>query len=146
MKLPQIPNPQLHFNPMRPHILYAAFRRHRAIYSWDLRADVGAPLAVYSPPTKPGEETNQKRRFDVDIVGRFLGVGDQVSMALHFSLLRYYRAGADESQDGNVNIFDLSEPSEGESSVATEPRLTWTAHEGEHYLSRCADSMHPADA
>ncbi|KAJ7823071.1 WD40-repeat-containing domain protein [Mycena olivaceomarginata] len=99
---------QLHFNPMRPHILYAAFRRHRAIYSWDLRADVGAPLAVYSPSPKPGEETNQKRRFDVDIVGRFLGVGDQ---------------------DGNVNIFDLSEPSEGESSVATEPRLIWTAHE-----------------
>ncbi|KAJ7465988.1 hypothetical protein FB451DRAFT_1002715, partial [Mycena latifolia] len=34
---------QLHFNPTRPHIdmLYAAFRRQREVYSWDLRADVG---------------------------------------------------------------------------------------------------------
>ncbi|KAF7368664.1 Telomerase Cajal body protein 1 [Mycena venus] len=106
---------QLHFNPMRPHILYAAFRRRREIYSWDLRADVGAPLAVYSPaPTTTStraEETNQKRLFGVDIAGRFLGVGDQ---------------------EGNINIFDLSTSVEEVESLETLniiPRLTWRAHE-----------------
>ncbi|KAJ7779598.1 WD40-repeat-containing domain protein [Mycena metata] len=107
---------QLHFNPMRPHILYAAFRRRRAIYSWDLRADVNAPVTVYSPTGNVVDplvgETNQKRRFDVDVAGRFLGVGDQ---------------------EGNINIFDLSAtakegPSTNNLPIVT-PRLTWRAHE-----------------
>ncbi|KAJ6526821.1 hypothetical protein B0H19DRAFT_1197105 [Mycena capillaripes] len=107
---------QLHFNPMHPHMLYAAFRRRRGVYSWDLRADVGAPLAVYSPTTSvdepPSEETNQKRRFDVDIAGRFLGVGDQ---------------------EGNISIFDLSagagEVTLADGTPVVTPRLTWSAHE-----------------
>ncbi|KAJ7171274.1 WD40-repeat-containing domain protein [Mycena filopes] len=111
---------QLHFNPTRPHILYASFRRQRAIYSWDLRADLSAPVAVYSPtpsalvdaPVPPGE-TNQKRRFDVDSAGRFLGVGDQ---------------------EGMINIYDLSPAAEandaeaGQDTNIVTPRLTWNAH------------------
>ncbi|KAJ7042201.1 WD40-repeat-containing domain protein [Mycena alexandri] len=107
---------QLHFNPMRPHILYAAFRRRRAIYSWDLRADVNTPVTVYSPTSNVVDpllgETNQKRRFDVDITGRFLGVGDQ---------------------EGSINIFDLSaaagEGSSTDNLPIVTPRLTWRAHE-----------------
>jgi hypothetical protein len=52
------------------------------VYSWDLRADVGAPVVVYSPTDSVSDplvgDTNQKRRFDVDITGRLLGVGNQV--------------------------------------------------------------------
>ncbi|KAF8158641.1 WD40-repeat-containing domain protein [Mycena galopus ATCC 62051] len=128
---------QLHFNPMRPHILYAAFRRHRAVYSWDLRADVGAPLAIYSPidthsanagdlsePNQNAQgETNQKRRFDVDSAGRFMGVGDQ---------------------HGNVNIFDLSaeDGDEAENSPAVAPLLRWRAHQD----AIGAVSFHPTRA
>ncbi|KAJ7058894.1 WD40-repeat-containing domain protein [Mycena amicta] len=119
---------QLHFNPSRPHILYAAFRRHPAIYSWDLRGDAAIPLRVYASSIPPDHETrdrltNQKRRFDVDTGGRYLGVGDQ---------------------EGNISIFDV-ESSEGEaephdvamdSNSSTElplleeqrPKLTFTAH------------------
>ncbi|KAJ6483554.1 hypothetical protein C8R47DRAFT_1132560 [Mycena vitilis] len=113
---------QLHFNPMRPHILYAAFRRRRGVYSWDLRADVNSPLAVYSATTSasaqdppPRGDTNQKRCFDVDIAGRFLGVGDQ---------------------EGNVGIFDLSAEAANAAAVddtgivaPVAPHLTWRAHE-----------------
>ncbi|KAJ7158129.1 WD40-repeat-containing domain protein [Mycena filopes] len=109
---------QLHFNPTRPHILYASFRRQRTIYSWDLRADLSAPVAVYSPtrspsPPVPPGETNQKRRFDVDSAGRFLGVGDQ---------------------EGMINIYDLSPPAEANDAEAVPdnnivtPCLTWNAH------------------
>ncbi|KAJ7147573.1 WD40-repeat-containing domain protein [Mycena crocata] len=108
---------QLHFNPMRPNIMYAAFRRRREVYSWDLRADVTAPLKIYSSQhinDPPVGNTNQKRRFDVDIGGRFLSVGDQ---------------------EGNVSIFDLSAEGETAGEVSTidgvsvgAPCLTYTAH------------------
>ncbi|KAK7052613.1 Telomerase Cajal body protein 1 [Favolaschia claudopus] len=107
---------QLHFNPTRPHILYAAFRRHRTIYSWDLRADVSTPVALFSPPSSTSgsgsevAETNQKRRFDVDVAGRYLGVGDQ---------------------EGFVNVFDLSMSpgSEGDHPTTSfAPKLRWKAH------------------
>ncbi|KAJ7266406.1 WD40-repeat-containing domain protein [Mycena haematopus] len=107
---------QLHFNPTRPYILYAAFRRRREIYSWDLRADVSAPVAIYSPspPAEEREEglqtnTNQKRRFDVDVAGRWLGVGDQ---------------------EGTVHMFDLhSENENDDGGEVVSPTLTWNAHE-----------------
>ncbi|KAJ6480378.1 WD40-repeat-containing domain protein [Mycena sanguinolenta] len=104
---------QLHFNPTRPHILYAAFRRERAIYSWDLRADVNTPFEIYSPSPASGEpeekgETNQKRRFDVDVMGRWLGIGDQ---------------------EGAVHIFGLHSENEHDGGEAVSPTLTWNAHE-----------------
>ncbi|KAJ7929633.1 WD40-repeat-containing domain protein [Mycena leptocephala] len=111
-----IPVRFLHFNPMRPHILYATFRRRRAVYGWDLRADVGAPVVVYSPTDSVSDplvgDTNQKRRFDVDITGRLLGVGNQ---------------------EGNISIFDLpGEAGEAVSVLDTptvKPCLTWSAHQ-----------------
>jgi telomerase Cajal body protein 1 len=74
---------------MKPHILYASFRREKGIYSWDLRGDPGTPLRVFnralSPigaaadgKTRKREPTNQRMRFDIDLGGKFLGVGDQV--------------------------------------------------------------------
>ncbi|KAJ7606638.1 WD40-repeat-containing domain protein [Roridomyces roridus] len=90
---------QLHFNPAQPHILYAAFRRRSEIFSWDLR-DTTAPLKIYTPPSANDRETNQKRRFDVDLAGRFLALGDQ---------------------EGRVSVFDLA-------AEENTPRLTYTAH------------------
>ncbi|KAJ7763191.1 WD40-repeat-containing domain protein [Mycena maculata] len=93
---------QLHFNPTQPHLLYAAFRRRREVYSWDLRADVSNPVKIYSTSSvgdPPVGDTNQKRRFDVDVAGRFLAVGDQ---------------------EGNVNVFDLSSSSD-EGAAITYP-------------------------
>lgn len=60
------------------------------MYSWDLRADVGTPLKIYSSNTSvirdpPVGDTNQRRRFDVDVAGRFLAVGDQVDLLLPWS-------------------------------------------------------------
>ncbi|KAI0076849.1 hypothetical protein K474DRAFT_1644216 [Panus rudis PR-1116 ss-1] len=106
---------QVMFNPIRPYLLYASFRRHDTIYCWDVRGDVGTPLRTYrSPVKKDGNPTNQKTRFDVDIYGRWLGVGDQ---------------------DGNISLFDLgsaeADPIEITSEVSQrdlEPTLKYPAH------------------
>ncbi|GLB44392.1 putative WD40 repeat-like protein [Lyophyllum shimeji] len=76
---------QIHFNPARPHIMYAAYRRHAAIYSWDLRADVTEPVKIYQCGDERGR-TNQKLRFDVDLSGRWLSTGDQHGNILMFDL------------------------------------------------------------
>ncbi|KAI0633149.1 WD40-repeat-containing domain protein [Trametes polyzona] len=84
---------QLMFNPARPYLLYAAFRRMDTIFCWDLRADVSQPLATYEKAPRPinGNErraaTNQRLRFDIDYGGRWLSVGDQ---------------------DGGISVFDLA--------------------------------------
>jgi hypothetical protein len=73
---------QLAFDPVRPHILYAAFRRHEGVYAWDLRGDVGVPVKVLRRATQAGEQraklTNQRMRFDVDLGGKWLSLGDMV--------------------------------------------------------------------
>ncbi|KAJ7087901.1 WD40-repeat-containing domain protein [Mycena belliarum] len=106
---------QLRFNPMQPHIMYAAFRRRRAVYSWDLRADGGAPLKIFSTSPHvnepPVSDTNQKRQFDIDVAGRFLSVGDQ---------------------EGRISVFDLTtedrvvEDQDGVPVAA--PCLTYSGH------------------
>jgi len=52
------------------------------VYSWDIRSDVDMPLEIFqvSSVTKAKSDvrTNQKMRFDIDIGGRFLSIGDQV--------------------------------------------------------------------
>ncbi|ESK93182.1 guanyl nucleotide binding protein [Moniliophthora roreri MCA 2997] len=99
---------QLQFNPMQPHLLYASYRRRDEIYCWDLRGSVDTPSTTYSPPSGYQESTNQKRRFDVDIGGRWLAVG---------------------SQTGDVSLFDLN--STGANDAATiSPTQTYKAHEG----------------
>ncbi|KAG1807996.1 uncharacterized protein BJ212DRAFT_1449153 [Suillus subaureus] len=71
-------SPQLKFNPTKPHILYAAFRRHDAIYAWDLRSDTSVPVKVFrTSPDSCKTLTNQKIEFDIDCAGRWLSVGDQ---------------------------------------------------------------------
>uniref|UniRef100_A0A0W0G1G3 Telomerase Cajal body protein 1 n=1 Tax=Moniliophthora roreri TaxID=221103 RepID=A0A0W0G1G3_MONRR len=98
---------QLQFNPMQPHLLYASYRRRDEIYCWDLRGSVDTPSTTYSPPSGYQESTNQKRRFDVDIGGRWLAVG---------------------SQTGDVSLFDLN--STGANDAATiSPTQTYKAHE-----------------
>ncbi len=73
------------FNPARPYLLYASFRRHDFIYTWDLRGDVSSPIQRFqrsprddSLKRKEVVGTNQRFRFDVDIGGNWLSVGNQV--------------------------------------------------------------------
>ncbi|KAI5900493.1 uncharacterized protein SCHCODRAFT_02608063, partial [Schizophyllum commune H4-8] len=81
---------QLHFNPMQPHLLYAAYRRRPEILCWDLRSGMTAPLATFVDPTAPNPNTltNQKMRFDIDITGRWLSTGDQAGHLLVFDLTK----------------------------------------------------------
>ncbi|KAG1723770.1 uncharacterized protein EDB91DRAFT_1240045 [Suillus paluster] len=74
----------LKFNPTKPHILYAAFRRHDEIYAWDLRSDTSVPVQVFR--TSPDSRTNQKIEFDIDCAGRWLSVGDQNGCISMFDL------------------------------------------------------------
>ncbi|KAG2100887.1 hypothetical protein BD769DRAFT_1631053 [Suillus cothurnatus] len=107
----------LKFNPTRPHILYAAFRRHDAIYAWDLRSDTSIPVKVCrTSPDSRKTLTNQKIEFDIDYAGRWLSVGDQ---------------------NGCVSIFDLGDSDEldSEQSLAIAPqnigpKMTFDAHGG----------------
>ncbi|KAG7092123.1 hypothetical protein E1B28_008497 [Marasmius oreades] len=106
---------QLMFNPMRPHLLYASFRRRTEILCWDLRTRVDIPWKIYSSSHRETTEdlTNQKRRFDVDISGRWLTIG---------------------GQNGVISIFDLNEPEDGidqqyyEEPVRVFPSLAFEAH------------------
>ncbi|KAG2115604.1 WD40-repeat-containing domain protein [Suillus cothurnatus] len=107
----------LKFNPTRPHILYAAFRRHDAIYAWDLRSDTSIPVKVFrTSPDSCKTLTNQKIEFDIDCAGRWLSVGDQ---------------------NGCISIFDLGDSDEldSEQSLAIAlqnigPKMTFNAHGG----------------
>ncbi|KAG2361107.1 WD40-repeat-containing domain protein [Suillus spraguei] len=106
---------QLKFNPTKPHILYAAFRRHDAIYAWDLRGDTSVPMKVFrTPPDSCKTLTNQKIEFDIDCAGRWLSVGDQ---------------------NGCISMFDIGDSdelnSEQSSAIASEnitPKMTFKAH------------------
>lgn len=88
------------FNPARPYMLYASFRRHEIIYAWDLRGDVSSPVYAFGEEasasamraaTGVNTRTNQKLKFDVDIAGDVLGVGDQVGRL--WSAGRHLRQG-----------------------------------------------------
>ena len=71
---------KLAFNPVKPHILYASFRRRDEIYAWDLRGDTVTPLQTFSQGDGQVFDTNQKMKFDIDLGGNLLGVGGQVSV------------------------------------------------------------------
>lgn len=90
---------------MRPHIMYAAYRRRDTILAWDLRADINAPFVRYTIPHKP--TTNQKMSFDVDMSGQRLVVGDQA---------------------GSISVFDLT-ASAGDTEEI-HPDLVFNAHKG----------------
>ncbi|RPD63475.1 hypothetical protein L227DRAFT_591942 [Lentinus tigrinus ALCF2SS1-6] len=86
---------QLMFNPARPYLLYASFRRMEPIYCWDLRGDITRPVDIYTThfPTAPVDgkvrrtSTNQRLRFDIDYGGKWLAVG---------------------GEDGGISVFDLT--------------------------------------
>ena len=65
---------------MKPHILYAGFRGSATgkIYSWDVRSNLDSPVEIFQAPKSANSKVNQKLRFDVELTGRMLGVGDQV--------------------------------------------------------------------
>ncbi|KAF4622533.1 hypothetical protein D9613_009184 [Agrocybe pediades] len=81
---------QLQYNPLRPHILYASYRGSASdcIYSWDVRSNVDEPLEIFKKSSTIGSEprSNQKIRFDVDITGRYLSVGDHMGFISVFEL------------------------------------------------------------
>ncbi|KAF8483678.1 WD40 repeat-like protein [Russula ochroleuca] len=107
---------QLAFNPVKSHILYASFRRQDEIYSWDLRGSTATPLQTFRCDNGSRLETNQKMKFDIDLGGNLMGVGDQ---------------------NGNVNIFNLGdsgaeptdEADEAPSFGGTAPTLKYHAHD-----------------
>lgn len=76
------------FNPARPYLLYASFRRVEPIYCWDLRGDVTRPVEILTTlsPTAPigakvrKTSTNQRLRFDIDYGGKWLAVGGEVCL------------------------------------------------------------------
>ncbi|KAH9886664.1 WD40-repeat-containing domain protein [Cubamyces lactineus] len=105
---------QLMFNPGRPYLLYASFRRMDSIFCWDLRADVSRPIEIFGRKPQPisGKErkaaTNQRLRFDIDYGGRWLSVGNQ---------------------DGGISVFDLAAqpdtaPGENAPRPGSTPRTT----------------------
>ncbi|KAG6831120.1 hypothetical protein H0H87_006145, partial [Tephrocybe sp. NHM501043] len=103
---------EIAFNPLHPHIMYAAYRRHGPIYSWDLRSNIEVPLRVFKPNHSAGR-TNQKLKFDIDIGGSWLASGDQL---------------------GNVSLFTLNEadspldPMGDHSTAEICPTLEFAAH------------------
>ncbi|KAG2038334.1 hypothetical protein BDR03DRAFT_955167 [Suillus americanus] len=116
---------QLNFNPTKPHILYAAFRRHDAIYAWDLRSDTSVPVKVFrTSPDSRKTLTNQKIEFDIDYAGRWLSVGDQ---------------------NGRVSMFDLGDSDESDSQQSTvispqniAPKMAFDAHGGKCTKHTCS--------
>jgi hypothetical protein len=112
---------------MKPHMLYASFRRCGSIYAWDLRngsAD-GEPVCKYrftasdsNGSSADGERkmTNQRLRFDVDIGGSWLGIGNQVcSFPAHRAYLF-----SPVVQNGDVSLFNLDHEIEVDTEVGGE--------------------------
>ena len=66
---------------MKPELLFATFRGPHSslVYCWDIRASGDIPCKVlqYDDTGKP---SNQRRNFDIDITGRWLTIGAQVSL------------------------------------------------------------------
>ena len=68
------------FDPLNSHILYASFRRRDEIHSWDLRGSTVTRLETVCYGNGSRLETNQRTRFDIDVGGKLMGVGDQVGV------------------------------------------------------------------
>ncbi|TFY71608.1 hypothetical protein EVG20_g1403 [Dentipellis fragilis] len=106
---------QLAFNPMKPHILYGSFRRRDEIYSWDIRGNTMIPVQIFRRNNGSKRlESNQKLRFDIDICGNWMAVGDQ---------------------NGDISVFDLQSgaseeiPTEDECESEKTPTMKFHAHD-----------------
>ncbi|KAF8170568.1 hypothetical protein BJ912DRAFT_861117, partial [Pholiota molesta] len=123
---------QLRFNPMKPHILYAGYRGHAngLIYSWDVRANVDAPLEIFgkspSSTLASTQRSNQRMHFDVDIAGRLLSAGDQDGSVCVFEL-----GGGDALDDAGISSSMLEPFNDdlGSDANVTLPKLRFNAHE-----------------
>lgn len=104
---------QLYFNPYRPHMLYAGYRGAGSglIYSWDIRANVDVPIKIYDARPKaaniPMTMRNQKMLFGMDVMGRYLGVGNWKGEIAVFDV-----QADEEALEGNVHEAnaDFKEP------------------------------------
>jgi hypothetical protein len=129
---------QLAFNPVQPHILYGAFRRHINIYAWDLRGDTSTPVQTMCTGDVQG--TNQRLRFDVDRSGTKLLMGETVRLSLSLCVISLKHV----AQSGYVSVFDLIEHfNDGYGAnedrhqlfnTSVEPALRFEAHSGEETL------------
>ncbi|KAF8878226.1 WD40-repeat-containing domain protein [Infundibulicybe gibba] len=131
---------QLHFNPLKPHILYAASRRQSTIYSWDIRSNVDAPINIYDcrGSSKVGDTSNQKMRFDVDITGRWLASGNQSGRISIFDLQHEPSLTSDDTPENTTTILPtLSYEAHGDSvgSVGFNPHspLLFSASGSRHF-------------
>ncbi|KAI0262220.1 quinon protein alcohol dehydrogenase-like superfamily [Gloeopeniophorella convolvens] len=98
---------QLAFNPARPNLLYASFRRRAGVCCWDLRGSTVEPLRTYGSGDGARCGTNQKMRFDVDLAGNWLGVGDE---------------------KGGISVFSLADDAAA-SGADVMPALQYNAHD-----------------
>ncbi|PPR01819.1 hypothetical protein CVT24_001683 [Panaeolus cyanescens] len=134
---------QLQFNPMRPHILYAAYRGQGTgqIYSWDVRLDMGQPCNIYQVPSSPSiKPTNQKFRFDIDAAGQFLSVGDQAGRVSVFNLNDSEDAVRHESGSLTGHLspelqFQAHDDAVGSVSIHPSQPIFATASGSRHFLS-----------
>ncbi|KAF8878223.1 WD40-repeat-containing domain protein [Infundibulicybe gibba] len=143
---------QLHFNPLKPHILYAASRRQSAIHSWDIRANVDVPINIYDcQGTSNAKDTsNQRIRFDVDITGRWLASGNQSGRISIFDLQHDYEAHGDSvgsvgfnplspllfSASGSRHFHPESDNQSDDSSSSDEEVIDLTKESGAQYRVR----------
>ncbi|TFK19466.1 hypothetical protein FA15DRAFT_648298 [Coprinopsis marcescibilis] len=120
---------QMQFNPMRPYVLYAAYRATGAglIYSWDIRTNVDLPLAIYDsrprtdmegtgrPVDAEASRRNQRMSFGLDVGGRYLGIGNWAGEISVFDL---------EKAEGNIT----EEPSQEGDVEKRGPEFRFSAH------------------
>ncbi|KAH9975579.1 WD40-repeat-containing domain protein [Lactifluus volemus] len=90
---------QLAFNPAKPHLLYASFRRRDGICSWDLRGNTVTPLQTFRCGDGSRPDTNQKMHFDIDLGGKLMSVGDQSGNINLFKLDGFIEPGAEPIDD-----------------------------------------------
>ncbi|TFK73060.1 WD40 repeat-like protein [Pluteus cervinus] len=132
---PQAGVTQLQFNPTQPHILYASYRRRTEIYAWDLRNQMGVPFQIYQR-SRTHYPTNQKIKFDVDISGRHLGVGDQDGLISFFKLDTFESLGLGEMGDGgadnwignpveHASVWEFKAHEDAVGSVSFHPLSPW---------------------
>jgi hypothetical protein len=116
---------------MKPHILYAAYRASGSgsIYSWDIRSNTDLPIEIFQSPGSGTGKTNQKLRFDVDLGGRMLGVGDQVCPHVVKTEILFT---CSIEQVGNVSIFSIDDPdaTSPPSPIIRSPALNFKANDG----------------
>ncbi|KAI0250071.1 WD40-repeat-containing domain protein [Lactifluus subvellereus] len=113
---------QLAFNPGKPHLLYASFRRRNEMCSWDLRGNTVTPLQTFRCDDGSRLETNQRRYFDIDLGGKLMGVGDQSGNITVFELDGFIERSAEPIDDSEAGAEETS-------TSEVVPSLKYRAHD-----------------